>query len=354
MHIKKIAFLLPSLKFGGAERVALNLAFEFKKTGYKVDFILMSNEGEYLSEANESYNVIDLKCDKTYKLPSALLYYLIKHKPTVILSSFWKLNLCSSLVKIIYPYFKLLLWEHALPSKSLNNPFVLFSITSSMFYRFATKVVVISSGVYDDMCRMTIGLKRHMAVIHNPIIPPEEKLLQKKEIKNNKTLIVSVGRLEPEKNHRLLLDAIALLSDIEKIELRIVGDGSLRKMLEEYSKQIGLQQVVKFIGYHPRPYEIIAASDILVLSSDNEGFGNVIIEALYCGLDIVSTDSGGGIHDILLNNKYGSIVPINDKIALRDAIKNAIEQPRKYCDQQSGAQRFTPNIIARQFYDLIK
>ena len=106
-----------------------------------------------------------------------------------------------------------------------------------------------------------------------------------------------------------------------------MGEGHLRDQLEKRCRALGLEQRVSFLGYLPEPYVEIGSSDLLVLSSDREGFGNVIVEAMLCGLRVVSTDCGGGIHDILLDDRYGTIVPPNDAFALARAIENELLTP---------------------------
>jgi len=346
--VRTIALLLPSLKFGGAERVALNLAKALKEAGAQVDFLLMSKEGEFLSEAESNFNVVDLKCNKTYKLPGKLLAYFIKRRPNVLLSSFWKLNLCSCLARMLFPTVRLLLWEHSPPSKSKNSPKWIYAVTASVIYQFSNKVVAVSTGVYKDIDKWTIGLRRKLLVIFNPITPPDPQLLAQHRAAQTKQ-IIWVGRLDDPKNPGLLLEAFALVQEACNTNLMFVGDGSLRCVLEQRSKELGLDERVKFLGFQANPYESIAVSDLLVLSSDREGLGNVIIEAMYCGLRVVSTDCGEGVHDILINNRYGTIVPIKDKYALARAIEFELKTPHSAESQIAGAQRFLPQVIAQQF-----
>jgi glycosyltransferase involved in cell wall biosynthesis len=345
---KKIAVLLPSLKFGGAERVALNLANAFKDLGIQVDVLLMSCEGEFLEEARKAFNVVDLSCNRTYKLPARLIAYLRRQRPNVLLSSFWKLNLCSCIAKMLFPRIKLLLWEHSAPSQSANSPKWLYAISASVFYRFANTIVAVSTGVFEDVAHWTIGLRRQLIVIFNPIPPPDPNVLTARKAAAIKR-VIWVGRLDIPKNPGLVLEAFALVPATCFAELIYVGDGRLRPALEQQSEALGLDGRVRFLGFLPNPYVEMAASDLLVVSSDREGLGNVIIEAMHCGLRVVCTDCGKGIHDILLDNKYGTIVPLHDRVALAKAIERELESQHSPQDQMDGALRFLPNVVAHQF-----
>lgn len=345
---RKIAILLPSLKFGGAERVALNLAMALKAEGIQIDFLLMSFEGEFLAEAERHFNVLNLQCNKTYKLPGRLSAYLARNKPDALISSFWKLNLCACLARILYPSTKLILWEHSPPSKSKNSPRWLYAITASLFYQLSTRVVAVSTGVFKDIDGITLGLRRKLVVIFNPITPPPAHLLSRPQRCPGKR-VIWVGRLDGPKNPGLMLEAFALVAKTSDASLAFVGEGHLRDQLEKRRRALGLEQRVSFLGYLPEPYVEIGSSDLLVLSSDREGFGNVIVEAMLCGLRVVSTDCGGGIHDILLDDRYGTIVPPNDAFALARAIENELLTPIDAQVQIAGAQRFLPKVIAHQF-----
>jgi len=129
----------------------------------------------------------------------------------------------------------------------------------------------------------------------------------------------------------------------------VVGDGHLRDELAKRRKALGLEQRISFLGYLSEPYVEIAASDLLVLSSNDEGFGNVIVEAMLCGLRVVTTDCGEGVHEILLDNRYGTIVALRNPVALARAIEIELLTPHDAQLQIDGAQRFLPKVIARQF-----
>lgn len=346
--VRTVAFVLSSLKFGGGERVALSLAHAFKAKGLNVDIVLMSHEGEFLTEAKQHFNVVDLRCNRTWKLPWKLATYLRRERPDALIASFWKLNLCACLARAAYPSVRLLLWEHSPPSKSTNSPTWLYAVTSSLFYQMATKVITVSNGVLEDVSRITFGLRNKLQVIFNPIPAPSslESSAAKQSVSRR---IVWVGRLDAPKNPKLMLEAFAQLPETLGCTLDFIGDGPQRQTLEQRTNELCLQERVRFRGFQPNPYIWMMQSDLLALTSNREGFGNVLVEALYCGLRVVSTDCGGGIHDVLQHDRFGTIVPTGNASALAHAIETSLTNPCDTENQTKGARRFLPELIAEQF-----
>jgi glycosyltransferase involved in cell wall biosynthesis len=349
-HEYSIVFVLSSLKFGGTERVALNLAHEFKSRGFRVTFLLLSYEGEYLNEAVKFFNVFDLRCDRTWKLPLKLISYLRRGKPDILISSFWKLNVCACIARIFYQKVRLLLWEHSPPSRSKNSSTFLYAISASILYRFATNVIAVSSGVWNDIDSNTIGLRNKLKVIFNPI-PDPTIFIDNNRVLKTKRRIVWVGRLDYSKNPDLMLDAFMILSKSQGFTLDFVGDGPLRINLEKKVLDHDLAEVVRFHGFQSNPYPLMMQSEILALTSDCEGLPTVLIEALYLGLRVVSTDSGDGIHDILLDNVYGTIVQVSNPEAFARALFESLNRPFDSTLQLKAARRFSPDVVAEQFLD---
>lgn len=343
----RVAFVLSSLKFGGGERVVLNLASALQARGYAIDILLMSFEGEFLKDAQARYNVVDLGCDRTWKLPARLVEYLRREQPVALISSFWKLNVCACLARCAFPRVKLAVWEHSPPSRSRNSPTWLYAITASALYRAATAVIAVSSGVASDVLRITWGLRGRVRTIWNPIPGPVVTSAPSRHARGRR--IVWVGRLQAPKNPGLMLEAFSLLPPAEGYSLEFVGDGPLRADLEQRARTLKADDRVRFAGFQQDPYPLIAEADLLVLSSDSEGFGNVLVEALHAGLRAVSTDCGPGVHDILQDGKYGTIVPTNDAASLAAAIRQELAVDYDAEVQVEAARRFEPGVIATRF-----
>jgi glycosyltransferase involved in cell wall biosynthesis len=346
----EIGFVLSSLKFGGGERVALNLAHEFKLRGFRVTFLLLSFEGEFLDEAVKYFSVIDLSCDRTWKLPLKLHSYLRREKPEVLISSFWKLNVCACVARIFYRKFRLLLWEHSPPSRSKNSPTLLYAISASILYRFSSNVIAVSNGVRNDIDSNTFGLRSKLKVIFNPITNPIT-FTGINPVFKIKRRIVWVGRLDFPKNPNLMLDAFVILNKSQGFTLDFIGDGPLRENLAKKVLDLDLTGVVRFHGFQANPYPLMMQAEILASTSDREGLPTVLIEALYLGLRIVSTDSGDGIHDILLDNIYGTIVQFANPEKFALALSECFVSPFDITLQKRAAMRFSPDIIAEQFLD---
>lgn len=347
---KKIAMLLPSLSFGGGERVSLSLAEALADLGIEVEFVLTVKEGELLAEAEERFRVVDLHCGRAWQIPFKLVRYAACNRPDVIISNYWKINVCACGARLLFPLFKLVLIEHSPPTRTSIFPTRTYSLTSSAFYRAAHKIVAVSSGVAEDMKSCTFGLSGRIVVIYNAIRSNGLRIGDAQGGGRRRKRVITVGRLSPEKNHALLLEAFRILCRKVDAELVIVGDGALRPGLEARVAELGIEERVNFVGFQPRPADFLAESDLFVLSSDQEGLPTAIIEALYCGLPVVSTDCPHGPREILMDGKYGALVGVGDAGALAEAMARELAAGKRNPEEQRlAAERFSPTAIARRY-----
>ncbi len=353
----KVAFLLPHLKCGGGERVALSVAKEMKRLGMTVEFVLMSKQGEFVAEAEEEFVLTDLSCRKTYELPLKLRAYVKTSRPDVVIASFWKMNLCACVVRALLPRFKLILWEHSPPSRTPFSPTWLYALSASLLYRVASAIVAVSQGVADDIRRHTIGLDRKVLTIYNAIPPPARIPNEARKIVSAERLIINVGRLEPQKDLVTLLEAFATLAATEAgvgCKLMLVGEGSQRQILQQMCSKLGIKDRVVFVGFSDNPYVLLRQADLFVLSSTFEGLGNVIVEALHCGLPVVSADCFSGPREILMDGLYGSLVEVGDVAGFAGAMAFELANPRVSEVQMKAAARFLPSRVTQEFVELMQ
>lgn len=156
---------------------------------------------------------------------------------------------------------------------------------------------------------------------------------------NNKILnITTVCRLSKEKGLQNILLAIHEINK-KNIILNIVGDGPEKNYLKKITKKLNLNNIVKFHGHQKKVFKILKKSDLYINSSYFEGFPNSVVEAAYLGIPIISSQSHGGINEILLNGKFGEIY-YNGHSDLASKIKNYIDDPKKFLKKAKLAKKY--------------
>src|SRR5262249_357683 len=141
-------------------------------------------------------------------------------------------------------------------------------------------------------------------------------------------VVLGIGRLVPQKNFPLLLEAFRVVRRDRDVKLDILGEGAERPALEAYVKQHSLEDSVSLPGFLENPYACMSRAAVTALSSNFEGLPTVLVESLALGTPVVSTDCESGPREILRNGTLGDLVPINDVAALAQAIARTLDRPR--------------------------
>lgn len=357
-----ISILLPDLRGGGAERVNLDLAHEFARQGHRVEFVLMQARGEFLAEAQSAFSVVDLNCPRARNLPRVLARYLRQSHPDALLAAMWPLTVIAPLMRLADYRGRVVVSEHGILSAQYSSwgrrHRVALRASMALSYRLAHARAGVSFGVANDLAMLS-GLPRPMfEVVHNPV--PSRPKPDAQSLENVDTLwtaprgarIVAVGSMKPVKNHPLLLRAFAQMGRPDA-RLMFLGTGAGEADLRALASELGVASQVIFAGFHPDPTPFYQTADLFVLSSDYEGFGNVIVEALACGTPVVSTDGPSGPAEILENGKYGRLVPVRDAQALADAMQETLVAPHDPTLLKQRASNFAPAIAAKRYLELL-
>ena len=166
--------------------------------------------------------------------------------------------------------------------------------------------------------------------------------------------IVTLGRLENQKNHRLLIDAFAKArTQNPSLRLTIYGEGRLRRELEAQASACGAADVIDMPGRRDDVADVLKEKDLFILSSDYEGFPNALIEAMCVGLPCIATDCPTGPRELLEGGR-GILTPPGDACALADAILRMVEHPRKAAEMGARARahvlkNYSEREIAERF-----
>ena len=162
-------------------------------------------------------------------------------------------------------------------------------------------------------------------IIPNPI--DEIILSVRKDYSERENVILTVGRLDANKNQRLLIEAFANLN-VVNWKLVIVGDGILREEYEKLTVSLGIADKVEFTGNVYNVWDYYNQAKIFVFTSQSEGFPNALLEAMSFGLPCISTDCPSGPSEIIKNNENGYLIEVNNRIQLEGQMTNLMNNQR--------------------------
>lgn len=361
---RRIAFFLPTLCGGGAERVTVNLAQAMAERGLPVDLVVAAAEGELLEQLPPTVRLVDLRAPRVLRSLWPLAAYLRRERPRVVVSSMGHANLVALwAAKLARRATPVVVTVHN--TMSLSTPQQgrmagrLWPRLLRRFYPWAARVVAVSRGAADDLAR-TSGLPREsIRVIYNPVITPDMLILAGRRpdhpwfAPGQPPVILGVGRLTRQKDFPTLLRAFAELRSRRPARLVILGEGEERGRLEAIVRELELAGDVALPGFRDDALACMAGSALFVLSSAWEGLPTVLIEALAAGTRVVSTDCPSGPREILQEGRLGALVPVGDAPALARAMAEALDRPAVPLPSAALAP-FTRDVAVDHYLTLIE
>jgi glycosyltransferase involved in cell wall biosynthesis len=236
------------------------------------------------------------------------------------------------------------------------------SLLVKSLYRFAHKIIAVSEGVKDDLIQQFNISDYKIEVIYNPldIDRINEMCIETVRhpfLNDRMPIVIAIGRLVRQKRFDILIEALSnVLTEIDA-RLIILGDGPDRELLERLVEDLGIPDKVSFEGFQINPYKFLSKAAVFVLSSQREGLPMVILEAIACGIPVVSTDCPSGPREILENGRCGLLVPVNDVNAIANGIKKLLNDKnlRKEFSTlgRERAKYFSIDKIVKQYENVI-
>lgn len=360
---KTVAFVIPRMGGGGAERVVSLLANELCEQGYDITLIpVVGGESFYKLAPAVCYRPLGATLNKTNRwtravselvaLPRAfrqLRKLILREKYEVVVSFLFEADLLVSAARLFGGRFRHICTVRNDPTK-MKGAEALFS---PLIYRKADGFVCQSRMIYEYYQNIPAAKK---CVIPNPISPMDPALTQ--NVVRTKR-VVGVGRLTGQKNFALLIESFAKAApEFPEYSLTIYGEGPLRTALQQQIDAAGLTDRIRLPGAVQDVFAKIADAGLFVMSSDYEGFPNALAEAMALGLPVISTDFPTGVARELIGPDNGRIVPVGDAGAMAAAIRELLsddELRAKMARSNPGAvKRYSVQQIARQWADVIE
>lgn len=357
MHRGRVAIYLPSLRGGGAERVAVLLAQGIAQHVQAVDLVLASAEGPYLNQVKPPVRVVNLESSRVLSSLPRLVRYLRNERPDSMLSLLGHANVVALLARRLtqLPH-QLVVSEHNPPHLAVRHSpdkrARVVSLLARQLYPSADWVVAVSNFVAAGLQRLYRVPTYKIRIIYNPVVVPDSvgdgSLVTSK---NSSFLVLGAGRLVPEKSFETLIRAFGIVCQERNAQLTILGEGPERSRLEHLVSTLNLQSHVALPGFVEDPFSYMRAASVFVLSSRWEGFGNVLVEALACNTPVVATDIPSA-REILEDGKWGILVPVGDANSMAEAILQTLQTPPQV-DLTERAKAFSLERAVEAYLDVL-
>ncbi len=357
----KIIHIIPSLQTGGAERLALDICLELnKRKEHQIKLIILKNINHFkifsfIKHLNASINI---SLYKTNIFSIQVLQNEIEvFKPDIIHTHLFEAEIISR--SIFYPKAK---WfshfhdnmfqlqnfqiETLLNKQKLTNFYEKYFLLKSYKKNGGNNFITISKDSF-NYAKKVLPKKFSIYLLKNAIDFNKFHNKFHNKAENKILKLINVGSFQAKKNQQLLVYIVEILKNKGyDVELTLLGDGKLRKKVEELTKEKGLTKNVVFKGNVCNVNEYLKKSDIYIHSAFYEAFGLVLIEAMAAGLPVITQD-GKGNRDIIEEGKNGYMIYEQDAVKFADTIINLWEDKNKMNEISKFA-----NEYAKQ-YDIV-
>jgi GalNAc-alpha-(1->4)-GalNAc-alpha-(1->3)-diNAcBac-PP-undecaprenol alpha-1,4-N-acetyl-D-galactosaminyltransferase len=338
---KSICIALPTLICGGTERTASLLANYFAQKEYKVTVLILFNNPifyELNSRIEVRKPILDRRKTNKYLYLIYLIPFIRKQLKIINPDRLFILGYISlflfSLVgsKRIY---KIFISNRASPLRSL---FPFYQTIRNVLYKKA-------DGIIAQTAFAAVVYKKRIHHKNIRVIPNFLREVKKHDVKTEK-IILTVGRLVPEKGHEYLIKAFSRV-EVKDWTLVIVGGGYLESKLKELVNELKLNEKVIFTGFSNEVDLWLSKAGIFVLSSVTEGYPNALIEAMSLSISCISFDCVAGPSEIIRNNENGFLVPACDILSLSTAISNLVnnDELRTKIGNNASAINYSNNFL---------
>ncbi|WP_348523051.1 glycosyltransferase [Endozoicomonas sp. G2_2] len=398
-YASRVAVYCPDLG-GGVAQIALAQIDILLAAGYPVDLLIQQACGHYSERIPERVRVVPLapadeattracrdralrghpimrfrsrfvSANRLTELSyvPALVDYLERERPALLLANVWSSVLIAGYARACIDYpprliglFHGTFFAEAVQRRSARRHPLrwrhFFALCRS-FYSRADALITVSDGVGRDLVRI-VGVAAHrVETLSNPVV--SAALIERAAepvthpwFEDVAPLVVAVGRLSPEKNYRLLIEAFAHLRAARAdVRLAILGEGQERVALEALRDELGLSECVTLPGWVDNPHAWMARASLLTLSSDWEGLPTVLIEAMACGCPVVATDCMHGPREIVDHGRYGRLVPVGDVQAFARAMAETIDAPHASDLLRTRAEHYSIAAATQRYRALV-
>lgn len=354
----EIVTVMHDFRGGGAEKAAVMLADGFARLSASSEIFCISRDGPMLAEASPGLRTTCFNVRRAYDALPALVRLMRQRPNAFFLSHLTHMNTVVALAALLAGHRRTFVVEHndfKASAADVDDLRVRLAYwVAPRLYRYVVGIFCVSESVRDSLG--TLGTsKTRSFVVANPISP--QRLIAQAEAKScgptldgDATILLACGRLTSQKNYPLMLRAIKQIAERQSVRLIVLGDGPDRDDLKTMAEHLRIDNIVDFYGFVENPHYYFARARLLISTSDWEGFPLTFIEALYCGIDFVSTRSCSAISELSRSGSYGTVVDREDAEAFVAAVLERLERPvAPAADKRAFLAKYEVDRVANDY-----
>lgn len=319
---KHICFVIPSLGFGGAERVVSVLANNFIARKYTISIVCLKNEVVYPIDKGVALIFPDFEITRRTATLIKVIYYYRKTikriKPDVILS-FLEFYNEITMLSLLGIRKRIFLLDRSSPYLKEQN--IAQTILRKVLYPRSNGIIVQTKRAAEII--NIKKLNKNILILPNPL---SEIKRDWNPMPDSKT-IICVGRLEKQKNQKYLINIFNQLPNDGWV-LQFIGDGSYKEELSEYVRALNLSDQVQFLGFRNDVQSLMSKSTIFAFPSLFEGFPNALLEAMAVGMPCISNNCPTGPAEIIQDGINGFLIDIGDSQEFIDKLSKLMTNPQ--------------------------
>lgn len=318
----RICYIIGQLDNGGAEKQLYELVKGINKDLFDPVVISLSQGGSWSREFRKlDIKVIELQRRKHREFARLFrLFKLLKAiRPDLVHTYLFSANSYGRIAAILAKVPIIIASERNLPEIGKDKERWWMYVDKALAF-FSDAIICNSYQASQSLIDKYLFEAKKIFTVHNGIAPTyflKEGEFISHTISDHK-VIGTIGRLYPQKNHKLFLDmAKIILESHNKCQLKfmLVGNGVLRDELESYAQQLGIKNQIIFAGERSDIANLLQSMDVFVMTSLYEGLSNAIMEAMLAGLPVVATNVGGN-NELISDGETGFLCPSNDAMVL--------------------------------------
>ena len=362
--IRRLAVVFPTLGGGGVERMRMHLIHDWVMRGIAVDLVLRSAEGPLQPLVPKEVRIFEAGRYGSLSFPIGLYHYIRERRPSHILATPADIAaLCLAFRRLTSPRIPVVVSIHNHLSSQIQIARGVRHYKARLAVKFfatqiqhARAVITVSQGIADDLDAHFPNLTFQPKVIYNPVITDQTQALIQAPVPDigvpqGAPFILFVGRFVAAKGIDILIRAFQEIAGRTNAHLVLIGEGPLRNEIESHIRENCFANRIHLPGFQSNPLPLMRAAIVVVLPSRHEGLGNVLIEAMACGTQIIASDCPSGPAEILANGRFGQLVRPEDPAALASALLRSLNG-EKMCSStelQARANEFSVGRASRAY-----